>query len=99
MRQEDSDPVVGILKHQAPTFPFTIGLKAIKGSSAVPVPSVLFKFGAGYRFGKPGTAVAVGGKPEIAAPRRGMLFSTTLSTKFGALLSAGRPCGVIDGVA
>src|SRR5882672_6512821 len=45
-------PCGRILNHQAPTFPFTIGLKAIKGSRAVPVPSVLFKFGAGYSVGK-----------------------------------------------
>jgi hypothetical protein len=58
--------------HHAPTFPFTIGLNAIKGSSAVPVPSVLFKFGAGYRFGKPGTAVPLSVKPDIASPWRAM---------------------------
>src|ERR1700688_1688035 len=57
-----------ILNHQAPTFPFTIGLKAIKGCSAVPVPRVLFKFGAAYRFGKPGTAVPLSVKPDIASP-------------------------------
>jgi len=36
-------PCGRILMHQAPTVPFTIGLKAINGCSAVP--SVLFKFG------------------------------------------------------
>jgi hypothetical protein len=41
-----------MLKRQAPTVPFTIGLNAIKGSSAVPVPSALFKLGAGYNAGK-----------------------------------------------
>ena len=72
----DERPVIRprgrILNHQAPTFPFTIGLKAIKGSSALPVPSVLFKFGAGYRFGKPCTAVPLSEKPDIASPWRAM---------------------------
>jgi hypothetical protein len=45
-------PLGRVLMRQAPTVPFTIGLKAIKGSSAVPDPSVLFKLGAGYNDGK-----------------------------------------------
>jgi len=45
-RMNASDPSVGLIR-QPPIFPFTIGLKAISGWSAEPVPSVLFKLGAG----------------------------------------------------
>src|SRR5579863_9714170 len=52
-----------------PTLPDTIGWKAIKGSSAVPVPSVLFRLGAAYKFGKLGTAVpSLRLKPLMASP-------------------------------
>src|ERR1700734_2158381 len=42
-----SAPAAGSSIHQLQMVPFTMGLKAIKGSRAVPVPRVLFKLGDG----------------------------------------------------
>src|ERR1700722_10490402 len=55
MRQ-GSGPAAGSLECPAQIVPFTIGLNAINGSSAVPLPKVLTKFGPvmpgpGYRVG------------------------------------------------
>ncbi len=56
MRGPDPKRIVVRKRHMptvryAPTVPLTMGLKAIKGSSADPVPRPLFKFGAGYKLG------------------------------------------------
>src|ERR1700722_1143352 len=67
-RRNGAGPAAGNAFRQL-TFPATIGWKAISGSSAVPVPSVLFKLGAAYRLGKLGTTVpSLNVKPLRASP-------------------------------
>src|ERR1700722_4574721 len=69
--QREAGPAAGNAFRQL-TFPDTMGWKAIRGWSAVPVPRVLFKLSPGYKLGKPGTATvpvpSLKVKPLMASP-------------------------------